>query len=74
MINWCNHYMINYSGPCPVCAELRKEAKNIDPIKETIQHEPFNDRSQKLPYGAYSKRQIPVKRALKKAKTWKPGL
>jgi hypothetical protein len=30
-------------------------------------------KQEKLPYGADSKRQIPVKRELRKARNWKPG-
>jgi hypothetical protein len=33
-----------------------------------------NDAKQKkLPYGAVSERQIPIKRELRKARNWKPG-
>jgi hypothetical protein len=30
-------------------------------------------KQEKLPYGAVSERQIPIKRELRKARNWKPG-
>jgi hypothetical protein len=65
--------MNDYSLPCQICVDIEKRQKDMTPPVEVTQHEPFNDRSKKLPYGAISTRQIPVKRNLAKARKYKPG-
>lgn len=44
--------------------KLKIEQKSLDAM---------DNNRKKLPYGADSERQIPVKRELRKARNWKPG-
>jgi hypothetical protein len=65
--------MNDYSLQCQICEDIKKSQQDMSPPVEVTQHEPFNDRASKLPYGAKSTRQIPVKQNLAKARRYKPS-
>jgi len=72
-VNYCNHFMDDYMKPCTICIQIAMEQQDSTPIVTPEPPEKYNE-FKRLPHGAYSKKQIPIKRELAKAKKWKVGL
>jgi len=66
----------NYSYIFEAAAMLRKLQDDLSDLQRHIPAKELADKEKtekKLPYGAVSVKQIPIKRELKKASRWKPS-